>query len=99
LAIKAIIVDIFDIGVQPNKCFLCSVRPGRCHNGQNLCCSIPFEQDQLYEDRPLGTGVTRGRKTTNNINDAIGLRSKRHERAFKNYKPQKLNQKAENSTQ
>jgi hypothetical protein len=31
--------------------------------------STPFEQDQLYEERPLGTGVIRGRKIANNIDD------------------------------
>jgi hypothetical protein len=29
--------------------------------------SIPFQQEQLYEDRSFGTGVIRGRKTANNI--------------------------------
>jgi hypothetical protein len=38
--------------------------------------SIPFQQDQLYKDRALRTGVIGGRKTANNIDDSIGLRSK-----------------------
>jgi hypothetical protein len=39
--------------------------------------SKPFQQDQLYEEWSLGTGVMRGRKTANNIDDSsIGFRSK-----------------------
>jgi hypothetical protein len=40
------------------------------HVLKTCCRSKPFQQDQLYEDRSLGTGVKR-RKTANNIDDSI----------------------------
>jgi hypothetical protein len=41
-----------------------------------ICRSRLFQQAQICEDWPFGTGVLRGRKTANNIDDSYRLQVK-----------------------